>query len=275
MASINITLIDVGWGDSIFIESIDDNGKSFYGLIDSNDTVKYKSSLIFLKRFFEKKGIVIAEEKPIFEFVILTHAHSDHGQGLKGIMKEFGTKRFWYPKSINWSSLLYLIQYCNRSNNVEFHQSIDDTKILPNLGDATMDVIWPPYGHISNDENNNSIVIVIELNGKSFLLTGDAEEEVWENIANSIPNNTEFFKVPHHGSKNGTFDVNGDSKWLINTPQSAILGISSHVKPFSHPDPEVIDLFNNNNRTYFRTDEHYHITISSDGTTTTVKYSHV
>lgn len=275
MSELNITLIDVGWGDSIFIESIDNNGNSTFGLIDSNDTVYFKSSFIFLKRFFEKKRIAVDDNKPIFDFIILSHAHTDHGQGLKGIMKHFGTRRFWYPKSIEWSSLSYLIQYGNRSNNVEFHQSIDDTKVLPNLGDCSMDIIWPPYNYTNHDENNNSIVLVIELNGKSFLLTGDAEEEVWANIANQIPSNTQFFKVPHHGSVNGTFNAQGNSDWLQNLPQQSVLGISSHVRPFTHPDQEVINLLNNNNRTYFRTDKHYHITISSDGNSTSVKYSHV
>lgn len=276
MSRVKITLIDVGWGDSILIESIDTNNKSHFALIDSNDTVHYKSSYIFLKRFFEKKGKIIADEKPIFEFICLTHAHTDHGQGLKGIMREFGTKNFWYPKSANWSSLVYLIKYSNRSKSVLHHQSIDDTKIIPNLGDATIKVLWPPYQFIdTNNENNNSIVLLLSLNNGSFLLTGDAEEEVWEKISTLIPTNTKFIKVPHHGSKNGTFDKNGNSRWLAHTPSGTILGISSHVRPFSHPDPEVINLFDNDGREYYRTDEHYHITISSDGITQNVKYSHI
>lgn len=276
MSRIEITLIDVGWGDSILIESIDTNNNSHFALIDSNDTTKYKSSYIFIKRYFEKKGINITDEKPIFDFICLTHAHTDHGQGLKAIMQDFGTKRFWYPKSENWGSLAYLIEFSNRSSNVLHHQSIDDTKILPNIGDISLNVLWPPYQYINTKgENNNSIVLALTLNNSTFLLTGDAEEEVWENISTLIPPNTKFIKVPHHGSKNGTFDKNGDSQWLLHTPQDAILGISSHVRPFSHPDPEVISLFDSDNRLYYRTDEHYHITISSDGNSHKVKYSHV
>ena len=60
MSSLSVTLIDVVWGDSILIESQDDSGQSYYALIDSNDTTYLRSSYIFLKRFFEKKKIELA-----------------------------------------------------------------------------------------------------------------------------------------------------------------------------------------------------------------------
>jgi hypothetical protein len=53
MSTLSVTLIDVGWGDSLLIESRD-NSDSHYALVDSNDTSSSRSSHIFLKRFFEK-----------------------------------------------------------------------------------------------------------------------------------------------------------------------------------------------------------------------------
>ena len=50
MGKLNITLIDVGWGDSIFIEHEDDAGNHYYGLIDSNDSKEIKSTRIFIER---------------------------------------------------------------------------------------------------------------------------------------------------------------------------------------------------------------------------------
>lgn len=94
MSNLSVTLIDVGWGDSVLIESQDDNNGNYYALVDSNDSTNFRSSFIFLKRHFEKKGLRISDAKPIFEFVLLSHAHSDHGQGLKSVIREFGTKSF-------------------------------------------------------------------------------------------------------------------------------------------------------------------------------------
>ena len=51
MSQLKIILIDVAWGDSIFLEAIDNRGNESYALIDSNDSTSYKSTLIFLKKY--------------------------------------------------------------------------------------------------------------------------------------------------------------------------------------------------------------------------------
>jgi competence protein ComEC len=272
---LNATLINVGWGDSIFLETIDANGQSHFGLIDSNDTTYLRSSFIYLKRYFEKKDINISKRFPLFDFVILSHAHADHGQGLKALFRAFGTNYFWYPKTIDWSSLIELIRYSNRSRTVLHHQAIDSSKVMPKFGNIDMQVLWPHYNRIDkNNENNNSIVLKLTYNEVAFIFTGDAETDVWHIISNQINNDTKFFKIPHHGSENGSITRSGGTPWLDVCPNEAILGISSHVKPFHHPDHNVIAVLNSRNRKYLRTDEHYDITISTDGHDVKLKYSH-
>ena len=272
MAILKVTLIDVGWGDSILLES-EDGGTTRYGLIDSNDTSTLRSSYIFLRRYFEKAGIDIDESKPIFQFVLLSHAHTDHGQGLKALMREFGTENFWYPKSLRQGMLGNLLRFANRSTNVDWHEALHTDKVLPNFGPAQMSILWPRDNGINTNENNNSVVLVLRLDRVSFVMTGDAERDVWLEIATSIPQSTRFFKVPHHGSINGTFD-NDTAVWFDDCPNTAKLGISSHVRPFEHPDQEVIDLFDSNNRRYYRTDVQYHLTFETDGRRTSVMYWH-
>lgn len=279
MPKLKITLIDVGWGDSILIESIDSNDVTHYALIDSNDSQYFRSSYIFLKRHFEKAGIDIPNKKPIFDFVLLSHAHSDHAQGLKAIMREFGTKNFYYPKSTNWTSFISLIRYAGRSSNVNWYQAIDNTNILPKLGDAELEILWPEHDKIDrSNENNNSVVLQMTLSGKSFILTGDAEDHVWSNIASRLPADPYYFKVPHHGSVNGAF-FNGNASqpcWINNLSGTTIIGISSHIKPHKHPHKDVIDLLNANHYEIFRTDICYHLTYEFDGTSLqhNLKYSH-
>jgi beta-lactamase superfamily II metal-dependent hydrolase len=113
----------------------------------------------------------------------------------------------------------------------------------------------------------------------TILLTGDAEGKVWQAIGASIPQNTVAFKVPHHGSKNGTIFNNG-FPWvdkLDTLPHKAHLGISCHPtfpNRFNFPNPDVINRFEANQYEYCRTDLHYHITYTLDANGLKVKYSH-
>jgi len=275
MGILNITLIDVGWGDSIFIEHVDDAGNSYFGLVDSNDSKEIKSTRIFIERFFRYRREDI--RSPLFDFVLLSHPHDDHGKGLEGTMRRYGTAYFWHPNSDKVGSAAPLIRYCNRSTKVQHIESLNSTKFPSPVGDIQLEVLWPHYNQISDNENNNSVVLVMNYKNVSVILTGDAEEEVWEDISGNIPNDTVFFKVPHHGSRNGSLDNNDNATWLQDCPASARLGISCmYRKDYKHPHQEVLNVFHSEGFEYYRTDEHYHLTFSTDGINDhKVKYSHV
>lgn len=280
MSQLRIILIDVGWGDSILLESVDSTGETHFALVDSNDTANLRSSFIFLKRRLERFEEHTPLPDPVFEWVLMTHAHADHAQGLKATLKEFTTDRLYYPK-VNSNKLFFsdLLRFANRSSKVGFHQSIDNTKQDFQFGDATVQTIWPPYDYqnIYTNENNNSVVLLIRIGERSVVLTGDAEAEVWDQIAGQIPADAVFFKVPHHGSEDATFNANHDTPWLDTLPTDCRLAASSHVRPFSHPSPSVVTELDANPFPWYRTDEHYHIEIEvfeDSADPVTVKYSH-
>lgn len=272
---LRITMIDVGWGDSIFLETIDSSGQNHYALIDCNDTTYSRSSYIFLKRFFEKKGLAVPSSQNVFDWVLLTHAHADHGQGLRRVLNDFGTSRFWYSRSANSPALLAaLLKFANTSNRIAQYDFVDTSRLLPLFGSATMEALWPQPGTPSSNENNNSVVLAITLGEVTFLLTGDAEADgVWTTISQQIPSSTKFFKVPHHGAQNGTFTTSMTTPWLIALPADAVLGISSHVIPHPHPDQTVVSALATT--TTYRTDLHYHVSVETDGNDIQVSYSHV
>lgn len=279
MALLRATLIDVGWGDSILLESQDDKGENHYGLIDSNDKSTDRSSYVFLKRFFERQNFTIPTSAPVFDWVLLTHAHADHGQGLKKILRDFGTSRFWYsdPRKPPPAFFADLLRYAQRasSSRVTQHDIVDTSKILPGFGNVSMQVLWPGPQLRPANENDNSVVLTLTLGNVCFVLTGDAEAEgVWKHIGSSVPQNTRFFKVPHHGSENGTFTLSGATPWFSSTPHTAQFAISSHIRPFQHPDQKVVNLLKYRGVLY-RTDEHYHIAIETDGQNLKVRYSHI
>jgi competence protein ComEC len=284
MSYLNVTLIDVGWGDSILIESSDPRApRPCFALIDSNDNADrdYWPSWNFLRKHFGLREDEFRVSKPFFDFVMLTHDHCDHGSGLKRIMQDYGTKNFWYPRVVEEESVVVanLHAYANHPSVNILHQAIDSNTIVGPLGDASMNVLWPPPDQIDKNPNNNSIVLALTINGMTIVLTGDAEGKVWEQIASNIPENTRVFKVPHHGSRNGTL-YNNAFPWvdrLDTFPEGVQLGISCHPtfpNRFNFPHPDVMARFAQRPYPYCRTDLHYHITYKIDENGLRIKYSH-
>ncbi len=130
MAELSVTLIDVGWGDCILVDSQNDAGERRFGLIDCNDYEGQRMAMAFVKRYFERLGIDRKNVDHNFEWVLLTHGHADHARGLKEMMKTFGTRHSWYPKSVASTAYGVLLDYANRSDRVLHHQAVDESKIL-------------------------------------------------------------------------------------------------------------------------------------------------
>lgn len=280
MAELSVTLIDVGWGDCILVDSVNDNGHHSFGLVDCNDYERQRTGLAFLKRYFERAGIAWKDEKPNFEWVLLTHGHADHARGLKEVMSTFGTRHFWYPKSVASTTYGVLLDFANRSSNVGHHQAVDETRFLglPEVDfHADLRVLWPNDDQIdTRNENNNSVVLALTLGQTTIVLTGDAEAENWPHIVPRLPPRPTYIQVPHHGARNGVFDQAGQTPWLdrLSRHQTRLM-MSSHVVPHGHPHPDVVNRLADRQFVAYRTDRNYHITLTSDGEKVTVGYTHV
>jgi len=209
----------------------------------------------------------------VFDFVLLSHGHADHGSGIQAMMSAFPTDWFWYPKSVEHGGFAKVIRYANRyPQKVARHQAIDRTKVLPDLGDATLRPLWPPHTgdapFDSGNENNNSVVLALTLGDVTFLLTGDCEADNWHDIVGELPGlpGLAVVQSPHHGAVNGVFDDQGATPWLDALPGSARIAMSSHIVPHGHPAPEVVQELSDRGIEPFRTDRHYHLTFTTDGT---------
>ncbi len=101
------------------------------------------------------------------------------------------------------------------------------------------------------DENQSSIVNYVKLNGLTYLLTGDLDEEGEKEILKRYPQlQCDILKNGHHGSKTSTSDK------LLDTIQPKLSLISSGAYSiYHHPSPETIQKLLKRHIPYFDTKE--------------------
>lgn len=299
---LKVIFIDTGRGDSILIESTALDGSSHYALVDCGDNAEGCVAKSFLKRYLERKRVLPRDadrvNSPVFEYVFLTHAHSDHYSGLRRVINEFGTKNFHYSLCSQTKSsgfaLLYgwITKKAQPSNKVTDsieHLDVESPKLI--LGAATITVLWPPRvdsgAYHSLEENNNSLVLQISLNDVNFVLTGDCEAHNFDVTRSNhvrLPKAAlRLVQVPHHGARNGVYDNDtAKSSFLEQVSGSTTLSdnnhyfaISCHTQPYSHPNSEVASAVSKlPHRKLLRTDVHHDLVICTDGIEVRSSYLH-
>lgn len=279
MAQLSITFIDVGWGDSILLEAVDDQGRHHFGLVDSNDTSSSPSSRLFLRRHLERyeASDPYPRPYPLFTFVVASHAHADHVAGLQAIIRQFGTDRILTPRFDrgNGAALSRLLEWAKRATRdgvpvATRHRYLDSSSAPFWLGPVRVRVLWPPPPfpdpaappgsareeppHDAWNENNNSTVLCLELGSVSMVLTGDCEASNWLRAGPGTPwpialpaSGLKLVQVPHHGARNGLFTASGAKPLFEQIAELAkaddtvapVIAVSCHPVPHGHPHPAV------------------------------------
>lgn len=234
--------IDVGQGDSIFIElpnkrtMLIDAGESSKGKIVSN----YISSLGYTK----------------IDYLVGTHPHSDHIGGMAHIINTFSIGSIYMPKAISTSKT-----YENLLNTISQKElSVFTTKVGVNIlneQDLKINIIAPNSDSYS-DLNDYSAVIKITYGNNKFLFMGDAEVKSENEIKNDV--SADVIKIGHHGSdtSSGQNFVNKvNAKYVIIS-----VGVNNR---YNHPYQSTIDRWSNIGAKIFRTDLNGNIIVSSNG----------
>jgi competence protein ComEC len=115
-------------------------------------------------------------------------------------------------------------------------------------------------------KNNDSLVLLLRYGRHTFLLTGDAEKQV-ENELTSREIHADVLKVGHHGSKTSSMPTFLDAVH----PSFGIIS-DGYENSYGHPAPLTLEHLTERHIEPLRTDELGLITVRSNGRHLEVKY---
>ena len=248
---LKIHFIDVGEGDSIFIEA--PNGKA--ALIDAGNLISGFRVTKYLKKNAIKN----------LEYLIFTHPHLDHIGGAFFVLQMFEVRNIYDTGEdlsvLSRSSDIYrwYEKLTRKRKNYRILKAGDKLS----LGEVKLKVLWPPHPFALSDFNGNSLVIMLKYNRFSCLLTGDLNSVAEKKLLDGdIILKADVLKVGHHGAK----DASSEEFLNIISPCIAIISVNAeNVR--GYPSEAALKRLKKVGSQIYRTDKNGDIVliISSEG----------
>jgi len=255
-----IVFIDVGQGDSILIKL--PYGRGVY-LIDTGGLLAFANEEWQKKKttFDPGEDIVVPYLKSVgitvIDKLIVTHDDADHMGGGLAILQHIRVKEIVIPETLKEEFIKTdFLQYALQEElHITAMQAGDGWKVGGNQF-----YVLHPHEKMS-DSNENSLVLLAEINELKWLFTGDIGEEGERALLEQYPNlKADVLKAGHHGSKTSS------SPYFLDQIDAKVVVVSAgYNNRFGHPHPEVLSAYSERNMRIFRTDEQGAITYSYFG----------
>jgi competence protein ComEC len=258
-----VTVLDVGQGDSLFVVSpggktmlIDGGGASggfprapqHWGIDPGQEAV----SPYLWSRGFKR-----------IDYVAVTHAHQDHVGGLTAVLENFHVGMLMVGREVAGPALAKLEELARANGAAVLHERRGERFAWDG---AEGEVLWPDSGNNNVAEapkNNDSMVMRWGFGERAFMLPGDAEKQaereiLAETAAESL--RADVLKVGHHGSKNSTTE-----EFLAAVhPRVAVISAGENNR-YGHPSPELLERLERARVRVLRTDRDGAVHILTDG----------
>jgi competence protein ComEC len=235
-----VTVLDVGQGLSVVIKTathsmVYDTGRKYN---DENDA---GSQLIL--PYLRSQGI------KHLDAMVISHDDSDHSGGAASLLAQM---------PIGWVASSYTMP--NGENALAKQLPPKQFKCFAGqrwVWDAVkFEVLYPQedsYQDVDIKDNNRSCVIKVTSHFGALLLTGDieaqAEQILLENQADKLK--SDVMIAPHHGSKTSSTDALIEA---VNVKH--VIFTVGYLNRFKHPKPEIINRYQSNGATRYRSDHH-------------------
>ncbi|MBQ2890120.1 MAG: MBL fold metallo-hydrolase [Clostridia bacterium] len=240
-----VHFIDVGEGDSAFIEFPD--GKTM--LVDAGE--EGEDTLSYLEKSEVEK----------IDFLVGTHPHSDHIGGLATVVRNMEIGNVYMPKVTHNTAIFEDLLLSIKEKGLTINPVYAGDIIYES--DSLLVEILSPKDRKYDNLNNYSVVLKIVYGDTAFLLTGDAEAEILDGI---YAKDIDVLKVPHHGALSSLSEAFLDRT----SPGVAVISVGEGNQ-YGHPHDATLDAYKKRNIAIFRTDKNGSVIATSDGLKVTVK----
>jgi competence protein ComEC len=207
------------------------------------------------------------------DMIVLSHANSDHANGMAYIAAHFHVKWAWITtETQDGSGYLRLMDVLQKQGIVP----ADFTTFARHheINGVSLDIVNPPPNFLERrqtetwrDINNNSLAVQAGFGTVKMIFPGDiksgAEKEMIDLYGNRLQSHV--LVAPHHGSKSSNSAAFVDT---IN-PQIVIFSTGLNNR-FDFPHPSVIKRYRDRGATLLNTASHGAVEICTDGNTVIV-----
>lgn len=261
-----ISYLDVGQGDSILITT----PQGAHILVDGGGTVSFgnKEEWRIRRSPFEvgaKTLLPLLKQRGIhrLDAVILTHGDQDHAGGLQAVLEGIPVSALLFNGTLADTEPYSKLMSTALAKGVRLYAVQQGMVLAPDKA-TKLYFLRPepeeeqPLLPVVKEQNHESVVFRLEMSGRSFLFTGDMDEEAEEDIIQAAQQAgireagpVDMLKVAHHGSKTST-----GAAWLeFWKPATAV--ISAGVNNlYGHPNAGVLERLEEAEAEVFRTDLH-------------------
>ncbi len=252
--SLRVIACDVGQGDGVLIIS----PTKQYVLIDGGPDEKMLECLSRYMAFWERS----------ISLVVLSHPHLDHFAGLIPVIDRYITKHYASEELHNntpeYKALLTRVK--NNTIPIQYLYAKDVVHVDDSL---TLEVLSPsrkmlertsPDGNITDRKEFTNLLIRIRYDEAEFLFTGDSQAPILtQELLQPFSKNIRVLQIPHHGSRFGL------TKALLTRLRPTYGFISVGKNSYGHPAPLTLQLLEESNIPYLRTDRGGDIIFTTDG----------
>ena len=174
------------------------------------------------------------------DLLVLTHLHSDHAGGLEDILSTMQVRNLLVSSQTAQLPAWHELERKGLFKQTKVRIAADTLSF--GFAGSRVSILHPAAHYNNPDENASSLVLRLDYQGFSALLTGDITSDVEAMLVESCPEklDADFLKAPHHGSRSSN-----STAFIRAVSPGRVCITSSKNNQFYFPHQETLKRYRN------------------------------